>query len=58
MDRETKPPKFAGEAAQEKPVAALAWEILAIGRRCAALPDLDKRSADEILGCDEQGLPT
>jgi len=32
-------------------------ELLAIGRRCAALPDLDRRSPDEILGYDEVGLP-
>ena len=32
-------------------------ELLAIGRRCAALPDLDRRSAEEILGYDEIGLP-
>jgi antitoxin VapB len=32
-------------------------ELLAIGRRCAALPDLDLRTADEILGYDEIGLP-
>ena len=32
-------------------------ELLAIGRRCAGLPDLDTRSADEILGYDELGLP-
>ena len=32
-------------------------ELLAIGRRCAALPDLDTRPADEILGYDETGLP-
>ena len=31
-------------------------ELLAIGRRCAALPDLDTRSPDEILGYDEIGL--
>ena len=37
---------------------SLAAEILEIGRRCAALPDLDKRSADEILGYDEAGLPS
>lgn len=36
---------------------SLAAEILEIGRRCAALPDLDARSADEICGCDEHGLP-
>lgn len=27
-----------------------------IGARCAALPDLDKRSADEILGYDKRGV--
>ena len=32
-------------------------ELLAIGRRCAALPDLDTRHSDEILGYDEIGLP-
>ncbi len=32
-------------------------ELLAIGAHCAALPDIDKRSADEIIGYDEQGLP-
>jgi len=36
---------------------SLAAEILEIGRRCAALPDLDTRTADEILGYDEHGLP-
>ncbi len=29
--------------------------LLAISRRCSALPDLDTRSADEILGYDETG---
>ncbi|MGO9061174.1 MAG: type II toxin-antitoxin system VapB family antitoxin [Candidatus Binataceae bacterium] len=32
-------------------------EILAISKRCAALPDLDRRSADEIIGYDRHGLP-
>ncbi len=32
-------------------------EIMEISRRCAALPDLDRRSADEIIGYDENGLP-
>ncbi len=40
---------------EEKGLAAI---ILAIGARCAALPDQDGRSADEIIGYDEQGLPT
>jgi antitoxin VapB len=35
----------------------LTEELLAIGRRCAALPLQDERSADEILGYDERGLP-
>ncbi|MBW4462996.1 MAG: type II toxin-antitoxin system VapB family antitoxin [Nodosilinea sp. WJT8-NPBG4] len=29
-----------------------------IALRCAALPDYDNRSADEILGYDEHGLPS
>jgi antitoxin VapB len=36
----------------------LADELEAIGRRCAALPVLDARSPDEILGYDESGLPS
>ena len=35
----------------------LADELMEIGARCSALPDLDTRSADEILGYDEHGLP-
>lgn len=35
----------------------LTAELLEIGRRCAALPDLDSRSADEIIGYDEHGVP-
>ncbi len=34
-----------------------AGALLAIGRRCAALPELDKRSAKAIVGYDESGLP-
>lgn len=33
----------------------LAETLMAIGRRCSSLPDLDTRSADEILGYDEKG---
>ena len=42
---------------RERSGRSLAAEILEIGERCAALPDLDARSADEILGCDAHGLP-
>ncbi|MHB8254329.1 MAG: type II toxin-antitoxin system VapB family antitoxin [Acidiferrobacter sp.] len=31
--------------------------IMAISRRCAALPVQDKRSEDEILGYDQNGVP-
>ncbi len=32
-------------------------EIMAISRRCAALPRRTGRTADEIIGYDEHGLP-
>ena len=32
-------------------------QLRAIRKRCAALPVLDERSPEEILGYDEQGLP-
>ena len=35
---------------------SLAEELEQIGARCAALPDLDKRSADEILGYNKKGI--
>ena len=38
--------------------ANLADELEAIARRCDALPVLDPRSADEIIGYDENGLPS
>ena len=37
--------------------AHLADELEAIFKRMDALPDLDPRSADEIIGYDENGLP-
>ncbi len=38
-------------------VGSLSEEIRRIGKRCASLPVLDARPADEILGYDERGLP-
>ena len=35
----------------------LSVQLDAIARRCAALPDLDRRTPDEIIGYDEQGIP-
>ena len=31
--------------------------LKAIAERCSALPTLDERPADEILGYDDRGLP-
>jgi antitoxin VapB len=36
--------------------AHLSDRLLEIGAHCAALPDLDPRSPDEIIGYDETGL--
>lgn len=30
-------------------------EIMSISKRCSSLPDIDNRSADEILGYDKNG---
>jgi antitoxin VapB len=35
----------------------LSEDLREIGRRCAALPTLDDRPAEEILGYDHRGLP-
>lgn len=32
-------------------------ELLAIARHCAALPVLDPRTADQVMGYDGHGLP-
>ena len=33
-------------------------ELLKISKRCSVIPDLDQRSADEILGYDPAGVPS
>lgn len=42
---------------RERVERQLADELDVIARHCASLPVLDERTADEILGYDEQGLP-
>ena len=32
-------------------------ELLKISKRCKAIPDKDRRTADEILGYDSTGVP-
>ena len=46
-------PEAAVELSTEERFAAM----MAISRRCAALPELNPRSADEIIGYDENGIP-
>lgn len=36
----------------------LVVELELIAQRCAALPVLDRRSAEDIIGYDEAGLPS
>jgi antitoxin VapB len=33
-------------------------DLMAIARHCASLPVLDERGEDEIMGWDENGLPS
>lgn len=45
--------------ARRTPRATAKRELLErIAAHCAALPVLDDRMPDRILGCDEDGLPT
>ncbi len=48
--------KLLREQGRRAPIE-LKENLLDIGRRCAALPNIDKRSPDEILGYDSKGLP-
>ena len=48
--------RLARELARRQRMASIKQELLRIGRECAALPVLDPRPADEILGYDEAGL--
>ena len=43
---------------REKSGRSLAADLLEIGARCSALPDLDSRGTEEILGYDAHGLPS
>lgn len=47
------------EAQLRGPARPIAWKkVEAIQKKLAALPILDSRSIDEILGYDEFGLPS
>ena len=42
---------------KDQSIENLIEDVMEIGRRCAALPLLDPRGPDEILGYDKNGLP-
>lgn len=44
------------EQAKQKRVISMQQDLLRIGRECAALPVLDARSAETILGYNEAGI--
>ena len=46
-----------GRLRRERSKRRVADELEEIARHCASLPVLDARSADEILGYDDRGLP-
>lgn len=48
--------KLLREQGKRAPIE-LKENLLNIGRRCAVLPDQDKRSPDEIMGYNSHGLP-
>ncbi len=43
---------------ERRPVGRVTHDLMELGARYSALPDADTRGADEILGYDENGLPT
>ena len=49
--------RLARNSAMKKAIEDLVEDVMDIGRYCAALPLLDERSPDEILGYDEHGRP-
>jgi antitoxin VapB len=49
--------RLAREQRTDENVENLLEDVMDIGRHCAALPLLDARSADEVMGYDEHGLP-
>ncbi len=48
--------KALAERQRRSKARGLAARLEALGRECAALPDIDTRSPDEIVGYDETGM--
>jgi antitoxin VapB len=50
--------RLAREEQKRQNVGALLEDVRAISHHCASLPVLDTRTEDEIMGWDENGLPS
>lgn len=50
--------RLAREERKHQDLQALLEDLRAISHHCASLPVLDNRTEDEIMGWDENGLPT
>ena len=50
--------RLAREERKQQNIQALLDDVRAITHHCASLPVLDTRSEDEIMGWDENGLPS
>lgn len=49
--------RLAREERKEQATESFVEDVMEIGRHCAALPLLDARSADDLVGYDDNGLP-
>jgi len=56
-ERDAAPLRVRRPRKRPEPVRSLEAEILAISRRCEALPRMRGRTPEEIIGCDQHGLP-
>lgn len=54
--REALVERLARERLRRGQPSDLAGQLEALGKQCAALPDYDTRSPDEIVGYDETGM--
>jgi antitoxin VapB len=49
--------RLAREERKDQAIEAVVEDAMEIGRHCASLPLLDPRSAEDIIGYDDNGLP-
>jgi antitoxin VapB len=49
--------RLAREERKEQAIESLVEDVMEIGRHCASPPLLAARSADDIIGYDDNGLP-